>query len=716
MKTDFLELQNQRIIIIDDNPAIHDDFRKVLLGSSDSEREVDAAAAVLFGDQPNAVESKRFELDFACRGQEGLEMIHDAVAAGRPYALAFVDIRMPNGWDGIETVTRLWEVDSEIQVVLCSAYSDYSWEEMMSRLGVSERLLILKKPFDNIEVLQLAHALTHKWEMSRQASRTLGELNRMVEERTSELHATNLRLREEIAERSQMQEALRLSEQRFSRIFAANPLPMMLIRAKDAASVDVNRAFLEATGHTREQVLGNTPTGAGLEIDGFDCASKVPQLAAGERLISHPGALRDKKGAALASLLWMEPVELLDGLHYLVIIHDVSLQRTLEERLRHSEKMEAIGQLSAGIAHDFNNILTVIQVHATLQLEEQDLLAETSAAMNEINTAAERAATLVNQLLAFSRKQPIRAREVDLCRLLGGMETMLGRVLSAAIDLRFEVPATTPAVWADPTSVEQIILTLAVNARDAMPGGGQLAVSAKVVEVNAERASRSRDAREGRFVRVEVRDTGSGIDPALQEKIFEPFFTTKDVGKGSGMGLASVYGLVKQHEGWIEVTSAVDKGATFAIFLPISASAQPAAPARVVPGRGQVLPGKTVLLVEDDPALRKLIQHALGRCQLQVISAADGHEAVRLWEESADSIDLLLTDVVMPGGLSGKDVADRIRSERPDMKVIYASGYSRDLLPADLVCEEGVDFLAKPYVMRTLAETVCRALAPSVPA
>ena len=165
------EFENQRVLIIDDNPAIHEDFRKVLMGSSDSEREVDAAAAMLFGSSPGMVESKRFELGFACSGQEGLDAVRKAMDQSAPFAVAFVDIRMPNGWDGIETVARIWEIDSEIQIVLCSAYSDYSWEEMMSRLGVSERLLILKKPFDNIEVLQLAHALTNKWEMGRQARR-----------------------------------------------------------------------------------------------------------------------------------------------------------------------------------------------------------------------------------------------------------------------------------------------------------------------------------------------------------------------------------------------------------------------------------------------------------------------------------------------------------------------------------------------------------------
>jgi CheY-like chemotaxis protein len=260
--------------------------------------------------------------------------------------------------------------------------------------------------------------------------------------------------------------------------------------------------------------------------------------------------------------------------------------------------------------------------------------------------------------------------------------------------------------------VEQIILTLAVNARDAMPHGGRLAISAMSVDVTAELASRSRDAREGRFVRLEVKDTGTGISPELQEKIFEPFFTTKDVGKGSGMGLASVYGLVKQHEGWVEVESVPGNGATFWIYLPIREVAPTATLTSTSTAPSGTSAGKTVLLVEDDPALRRLVQHALGRCKLNVISASDGHEALRVWQESADQIDLVLTDVVMPGGLSGKDVADRIRLERPDMKVIYASGYSRDLLPMDLECEEGVNFLAKPYVMRTLAETVCRALAP----
>ena len=368
--------------------------------------------------------------------------------------------------------------------------------------------------------------------------------------------------------------------------------------------------------------------------------------------------------------------------------------------------MEAIGQLAAGVAHDFNNILAVIQLHASLLKTEPDItLRNNWSPPARLNEAAERAANLTRQLLLFSRKQTMQPRDLDLNQSINDMTKMLRRTLGEAIQVQFKFSLQPLFIHADAGMMDQVLMNLAVNARDAMPKGGQLIIETSAVEFDESVRAQSPQARPGSFVCLSVSDTGCGIPPEILPRIFEPFFTTKDVGKGTGLGLATVFGIVQQHQGWINIYSEVGRGTIFRIYLPRLAakSGQESGPPALTTVRG----GKeTILLVEDEAALRASMHKALSQLGYRVLESVNGVETLEVWNQHRKEIDLLLTDLVMPGGVTGKDLAARLLKENPKLKVIYTSGYSIDVVGRDFPLEEGVNFLAKPFGARKLTQTV----------
>jgi CheY-like chemotaxis protein len=370
--------------------------------------------------------------------------------------------------------------------------------------------------------------------------------------------------------------------------------------------------------------------------------------------------------------------------------------------------MEAIGQLAGGVAHDFNNILTVIHGHASLLAAAG--LDETGArSAHQIAQAAERAAGLTRQLLTFSRRQLIQPKRLDMNKIVGNMTDMLGRLLGEDVTLQLNYSAAPATVEADAGMMEQVLLNLAVNARDAMPRGGNLSVRIAIVDVNEDHLRGHPEARAGRFVCVSKTDTGSGIPPENLSRIFEPFFTTKEVGKGTGLGLATVYGIVKQHQGWVEVDSTVGKGTTFRIYIPFAGEerAQAEKPTTQIIIRGGT---ETILLVEDEKPVRELVARVLEKHGYKVLQAGTGGEAVEVWCLHKDEIHLLLTDLIMPGNMNGRELAEALWLERPDLRVIFTSGYSADIVGKDFKIESDVNFLQKPYHPQALALTVRRCL------
>jgi len=687
---------NNRILVIDDNQAIHDDFRKILVSQRSKTMVLTQVEAAFFGESSPAGFETSFEVDSAFQGEEGLAMVKRALAADRPYAMAFVDVRMPPGWDGIETIKRIWEVDPELQVVICTAYSDYSWEQMTAQVSQPDSLVILKKPFDNIEVLQLAHALTKKWLLNSQANAKLGDLERMVNFRTEELL-------QEIAERGRTQAALRVSEERFSKAFHNSPIPKAIQTLKEQRYVDVNDAFLQMTGFVREEVIDRTP--ADLQLWQPELGAKIPQRLQQDKSIQNLECqVRTKSGERRTILMSVELFNQGVEPYMLVVAQDISEHLHLESQLRQAQKMEAVGQLAAGIAHDFNNLLTVIQGHVSLRLASPRLDSEMTESLKQVLSAAERASALTSQLLAFSRKQIMQPRPLNLNELIENMSQMLRRLIGEYVHLRCEGPAELPCVFADPCNIEQVIMNLAVNARDAMPQGGQLTVRTAPVETDADYVWRNPEARAGRFVCLSVTDTGCGMDPLTKSRIFEPFFTTKDVGKGTGMGLATVYGIVKQHNGWVEVGSEVGHGTTFQVFLPVTEKS----PEIIVEKPEPLLPGgrERILMVEDEALLRELVESVLVERGYRVLTASSAVEALQIWNEHNAEIDLLLTDIVMPGGMTGRQLAEQLQPRDPNLKVIFTSGYSPEAVAGDFALQEGINFLPKPYHPRTLVQMV----------
>jgi PAS domain S-box-containing protein len=392
----------------------------------------------------------------------------------------------------------------------------------------------------------------------------------------------------------------------------------------------------------------------------------------------------------------------------LSLFRDVTLQHRLEEQLRQSQKMEAIGQLAGGVAHDFNNILTVIHGHATL-LGMTELDKNGARSAQQILQAAERAAALTRQLLAFSRRQIIQPKRLDMNLTVSNMIDMLGRLLGEDVALQLNYSPVPATIEADSGMMEQVLLNLAVNARDAMPRGGQLAIRIAVVEVDRAHVQRHPEARTGRFVCVSKSDTGCGIPQENITRIFEPFFTTKEVGKGTGLGLATVYGIIKQHQGWIEVESEVGKGTTFRIYMPFAGST----PVQVEKSGAPVVVrggSETILLVEDEPPVRELVASVLQNYGYNILQAGSGHEAVGVWHEHKHKINLLLTDLVMPGDMNGHELAEKLRGEQSGLKVIFTSGYSADIVGKDFKLDASLNFLQKPYHPNTLALTVRRCL------
>ena len=575
-----MPMANRRILIIDDNRAIHSDFKKILCPATGATTDLDQAETELFGKLASPGGPAGFHVDFTVQGQEGLALVKQAAAGHQPYSVAFVDMRMPPGWDGIETTAKIWEVAPDTEIVICTAYSDYSWEAMVERLGISDRMVILKKPFDNVEVVQLTHALTEKWRLRQESKLKLDQMSAMVAERTRELQVANEKLRHEMVEREKTQEAL-----------------------------------------------------------------------------------------------------------------------------RQSQKMEALGQLAGGIAHDFNNLLTIIRGYVDFLVSEGKHNEDSVIALQEIGDAADRAAKLTSQILTFSRKKRMHPQCMDLNTVLFRLGTMLKRLIGENIVLQLDCSNTPLLANVDPVMMEQAILNLAMNARDAMPKGGQLTIRACEIHIDEAHVRNNPRSRAGHFAHVQVIDNGTGISPAALPHVFDPFFTTKPPGKGTGLGLATVYGIMQQHKGWVEVESQPGAGAKFSLFLPLT-STQASPKAEPLP-KFEIQGGtETILLVEDDPTVHRMTCNFLKRHGYTVYEANTGQEALAVWKKHAGEIDLLLTDIVIPGSVSGRELAQILKAQHNGLVVIFTTGYSPDSLNTETPLEEGKNFLAKPYSPEKLAHVV----------
>lgn len=811
--------KNLRILVVDDNRSIHDDFRKILCSRVDS--DLDDIEAALFESPKSPTRRPPFEVDSAYQGQEGLALAKQAMEEGRPYSVAFVDIRMPPGWDGVETTARIWEVCPDLQIVICTAYSDYSWNEMAAKLDSPDRLVILKKPFDAVEVLQLAHALTEKWRLVQEVKSKMDHLESLVEQRTKVLQM-------EIAERRRAAEALRQSEERYQLLFQKNPLSTWLIDVNTLGFVAVNEAATQKYGYTVEEfltmslkdlvvpedlpgalhhfspekryepiagaivrhrkkdgsiifveIVARLITVGGREVK-LAVADDVTERKLAQDRIREQAALldlasdaivvRDVKGriqfwnkgaeslygwtakeavgADLSALFNKDEIramasaeqelaargewsgELRKRTHsgqeifvasrwtllrdeqgrpraILMINTDVTEKKKLETQFLRAQRMEGIGTLATGMAHDLNNILAPILMSAgTLRWDMS--AKDKELAITRIETSVKRGAAIIQQVLTFGRgingdRVPVQPGEIieEVCK-----------IVSQTFPKNITVePHLAQGLWpvvGDRTQVHQVLLNLCVNARDAMPSGGRLCVLAENLTLTSPRPAMPAAAQPGAYVRLQVSDTGCGIPPGDRERIFDPFFTTKEVGKGTGLGLSTVLGIVKSHRGVISVASEIGQGSAFEILLPASAEAvMRSAPAvlKELPRGG----GETILIVDDEPDIVSGMRDALRTQNYRVLVARNGQEALDRVKASGQAVDVVVTDLMMPG-MDGLALIKDLRVSNPQLRIIASSGLAADAAGRERHQElrsMGVTtFLSKPYTADKLMVAV----------
>ncbi|HON80313.1 MAG TPA: PAS domain S-box protein [Spirochaetota bacterium] len=514
---------------------------------------------------------------------------------------------------------------------------------------------------------------------------------------------------QDITERKKAEEELLKSEERFRQIVEKSPLPISVIDSENIVKY-LNPAFTRTFGYSRDDIYTPERWFSSAFPDETYRLSMIEYwnsfLQSGTGWNSAPReitiASRDGTPRQVMSHLVMLTDE-----QKLALFEDFTEQRGLEEQLRQSQKMEAIGRLAGGIAHDFNNILTSIMGYSSLILSKCNDSMPYSRELQQIMKSSEMAASLTRQLLAFSRKQLLQTTAVDLNSLVDRLHTILKRIIGEDIDLVIIPEHTIDTINADPSQIEQVIMNLVVNACDAMPEGGKLFIRTGSVELAGKDLHSFPDARPGQFVKLTVTDTGRGIEQHLLPKIFEPFFSTKAAGKGTGLGLSVVYGIIKQHEGIITVSSGEGRGTTFTVYLPAGsgiAAVQQEAQSIPAEVRGN---GEGILLVEDEEGVRQSVSEILRINGYSVHTAACAEEAMLLFNEKQGDISLVFSDVVMPGK-NGIDLADELRSRHPGLQILLGSGYTDDKSHWPLISEKGYHFLHKPYKIPQLLSMIYR--------
>lgn len=511
-------------------------------------------------------------------------------------------------------------------------------------------------------------------------------------------------LTQDITERRRAEERLRLQQRAIDA--ASEGILIADAQHADLPLVFVNRAFEQVTGYHASEVLGrNCRFLQGPDTDPHVVAELRAALVEGRPVTAEILNYR-KDGEPFWNLLSITPVRDADGriTHFVGVQRDVTERKLFAEQLRQSQKMEAIGRLAGGVAHDFNNILTIMLGNTEIALEDLQEARDCRPLLQEVMQAGQRAAGLTRQLLAFSRRQVFEPRVLDLNVVVRDAERLLRRLIGEDIMLSTALEANLRPLLADPVQLEQILLNLTVNARDAMPRGGRLVLETRNIDLEPTHRLTDGKIRPGPYVLLAVSDTGHGMDEQTRSRIFEPFFTTKERGRGTGMGLSTVYGIVQQSQGYVWVESEVGEGTTFSIYLPAHTAGGapgPRAAARPASQGGT----ETLLLVEDEAAVRFIAKRMLEGQGYRVLEASRGGEALEIAAQVAGPIDLLITDVIMPE-MSGRQLAEQLLATRPQTRVLYVSGYTDNEISQHGVLAPNVAFLQKPFSNESLAAKV----------
>jgi len=524
-------------------------------------------------------------------------------------------------------------------------------------------------------------------------------------EAARKLRREKMSLLEHLSERKRMEEALRESEERFE-AFMDNSPAVAFMKDEEGRFAYANKPFERRFNLNKPDWAGKT------DLDLWP-APIAEQMRANDRAVLAAGTAKELEETMPTPdnrlhswMVFKFPLRDSSGRQYLgCIALDITERKQLEAQFRQAQKMEAVGRLAGGIAHDFNNLLTIIVGYTQRLLSRCSSKDTVHDELQEISKAGYRAASLTQQLLAFSRRQMLQPKILDLNAVVSDTSKMLQRMIGEDIRLATELAPDVGSIKVDPGQIEQVIMNLAVNARDAMPQGGKLTIETENVDLERPMPYGPVTVSPGRYVVLSVRDTGQGMDADIQARIFEPFFTTKEPGKGTGLGLSTVYGIAKQSGGYIFVSSQPGRGTTFRLYLPrVQETAELFEPDD---SSGASTQGSgTLLLAEDEVGVRALVRRILEGNGYTILEASNGAQALELYEGCNGSIDLLITDVVMPGGMSGRQLADCLLAKRPTLKVLYVSGYTDEAIGRHGVLEKGVEFLKKPFTPEALARKV----------
>jgi two-component system cell cycle sensor histidine kinase/response regulator CckA len=638
-----------------------------------------------------------------------------AIARRKTPDLVISDLLMPV-MDGY-TLLRHWKSDERLKsvpfIVFTATYTDPKDERLAMALGADAFII---KPAEPDVLMGRVRDVVSKGSSAQphsDAERPLKDITllneynevlvRKLEKKALQLERTNRELMDEIAERKRTEQALRESEERYRKLFHSIADPLFVYNRETLGFLAVNDAAVNEYGHSREEFLSMTI--ADIRPPG-DVGSLWKEAVQTDATAQMRGVRRHRKknGEIIEVEMSTYELEFSGRPACLVQARNVTEQRKLEEHVRQGQKMEAVGRLAGGVAHDFNNLLTVINGYSDLLREQLAVDDPTRELLSEIHKAGERAGTLTRQLLAFSRQQVIEPKLLNLNSVVSDTEKLLRRLIGEDILLVTKLDPKLGRVKADPGQIEQVLMNLAVNARDAMPRGGNLTIETQMMHLDEHYCKSVADLSPGEYVMLAVSDSGCGMNQEVLARIFEPFFTTKNVGEGTGLGLATVHGIIKQSSGHIAVYSEQGYGTTFKIFLPQASG--PVAGTRSDPKSMEMPEGtETLLLVEDEDAVRMLASHILRTCGYRVLEATNGRDALRLSESESGTIHLLISDVVMPY-LGGRALAEQIAAARPGCRVMFLSGYTDDAVVRHGVLEAEFAFLQKPFTASSLAQKV----------
>ncbi|MBU0995442.1 MAG: response regulator [Proteobacteria bacterium] len=684
--------ENKRILVIDDDAEICNVYKKVL---SPQVRHKNSALQQMenlldTGKDPLKKRKTDFIVEAASQGQKGFELVKASIEQKKPFAVAFIDIRMPPGWDGMETAKRIRAIDSHIEIVIVTAYSDRSRDEIVQVVGAPEKLLFLRKPFDSEEILQLALSLTEKWNIARKEEKTKSELIR--------------------------------SESRF-RALVETTSDFVWETDADGRFTYCSPVCENMYGYQADELIGlslfNSMAyrGDGIALENFFTENSDTQTS----FYNIERSIQKKNGQQVYVETSGTKVFNQNGavINYRGIDRDITQRKQneeekirLEKQYRQSQKMEAIGTLAGGIAHDFNNILSVIMGYTQLAKNALPVGSAAKTFLEKVMLANNRAAELIHQILAFSRQTEKEMKPINMGAAIKETLHMLRASLPSTIKISqdIQIELGKDVIRADATQINQMLMNLCTNAAQSMKSnGGRLYVSLESIEIEEVRDAIYSDLNPGAYLKISVSDTGHGMDQQVMEKIFEPFYSTKQVGEGTGLGLSVVHGIVKNHGGVIKVYSRPGKGSTFTIILP-RFKGEGSVESKFDTGFTEIPTGtEKILFVDDEKDLVDIGKELIGSLGYKVTATSNSMEALKIFTNQYKEFDLVITDMTMPD-MTGEILAKNILTIRPDMPIILCSGFT-DATVYKKVKAIGVrEYVMKPFNLPDIAKVIRKVL------